>query len=201
MINVGPIFGALIGAGFTYLTSDARLLGQAKHEGHGFAEPESRLPTSFPGLFIATCGLFVFGFCAQNPGPKVWVGLEVGYAMLSFGLMQVPSIDFNYVSNPPLLALHPFARPRQSWLTWFVKLIDSYSHLAGDCFVIVTILRSVISFAWTFFVADWVAEKGPAEPFGIFGMLLGIFSLLTIPLWLYGKRTRIATAGHLEIKY
>lgn len=103
LINVGPIIGALIGAGFTYLTSDARLLGQAKHEGHGFAEPESRLPTSFPGLFIATSGLLVFGFCAQNPGPKVWVGLEVGYAMLSFGLMQVPSIDFNYVGNPPSL--------------------------------------------------------------------------------------------------
>lgn len=88
-----------MGAAFTYVTSDARLLGQAKHEGHGFAEPESRLPTSFPGLFIATSGLLVFGFCAQNPGPKVWVGLEVGYAMLSFGLMQVPSIDFNYVGS------------------------------------------------------------------------------------------------------
>ncbi|KAI3394726.1 hypothetical protein diail_2255 [Diaporthe ilicicola] len=175
LINVGPIIGALLGAAFTYVTSDARLLGQAKHEGHGFAEPESRLPASFPGLFVATCGLFVFGFCAQNPGPKVWVGLEVGYAMLSFGLMQVPSIDFNY-------------------------LIDSYSHLAGDCFVIVTILRSVISFAWTFFVADWVAEKGPAEPFGIFGMMLGVFGLLTIPLWLFGKRMRIATAGHLDIR-
>lgn len=96
-----------MGAAFTYVTSDARLLGQAKHEGHGFAEPESRLPTSFPGLFIATSGLLVFGFCAQNPGPKVWVGLEVGYAMLSFGLMQVPSIDFNYVSStiPPPLSL------------------------------------------------------------------------------------------------
>ncbi|POS68680.1 major facilitator superfamily transporter [Diaporthe helianthi] len=176
LINVGPIIGALIGAAFTYISSDARFLGQAKHEGHGFAEPETRLPTSFPGLIIATSGLFVFGFCAQYPGPKVWVGLEVGYAMLSFGLMQVPSIDFNY-------------------------LIDSYSHVAGDCFVIVTILRSIISFAWTYFVADWVAQKGPAEPFGIFGMMLGIFSLLTIPLWLFGKRMRIATAGHLDIRY
>ncbi|KKY36324.1 putative major facilitator superfamily transporter [Diaporthe ampelina] len=176
LINVGPIIGALIAAAYTYITSDSRLLGQAKHEGHGFAEPEGRLPTSFPGLFIATSGLIVFGFCAQYPGQNVWVGLEVGYAMLSFGLMQVPSIDFNY-------------------------LIDSYSHLAGDCFVIVTILRSIISFAWTFFVADWVDQRGPAEPFGIFGMLLGIFSLLTIPLWLFGKRTRIATAGYLDIKY
>lgn len=107
LINVGAVIGALLGAAFTYVTSDARLLGQAKHEGHGFAEPESRLPTIFPGLIVATSGLFVFGFCAQFPGPKVWVGLEVGYAMLSFGLMQVPSIDFNYVSFPPPLLVIP----------------------------------------------------------------------------------------------
>jgi hypothetical protein len=50
-------------------------------------------------------------------------------------------------------------------------------------------------------VADWVAQKGAAEPFGIFGMLLAIFGLLTIPLWLFGKRMRIATASHLELTY
>lgn len=75
-------------------------------------------------------------------------------------------------------------------------MIDSYGHLAGDCFLIVTILRSIIAFAWTFFVSGWVTDKGTAEPFGIFGMLMGIFSLLTIPLWLYGKRMRIARAHH-----
>jgi hypothetical protein len=112
-----------MGAAFTYVTSDARLLGNAKHEGHGFAEPESRLPASFPGLAVATGGMFVFGFCAQHPGDKVWVGLEVGYGMVSFGLMQVPSIDFNYVSSksfPPRLS------------RWFVQLLR-LKHVANMC--------------------------------------------------------------------
>jgi hypothetical protein len=61
----------------------------------------------------------------------------------------------------------------------------------------ITTLRAVISFAWTFFVGSWVQKRGAAEPFGIFGMLLGLFSLLTIPMWYYGKRTRIATAKWL----
>ena len=74
------------------------------------------------------------------------------------------------------------------------QLIDSYGHLAADCFVVVTILRSIIAFAWTFFVSEWVTSKGTAEAFGIFGMLMGLFALLTIPLWLYGKRMRIARA-------
>lgn len=60
-----------------------------------------------------------------------------------------------------------------------------------------TILRSVISFAWTFFVSSWVAKDGAALPFGIFGMLMSIFGLTAVPLWIYGKRTRIATAGLL----
>lgn len=58
----------------------------------------------------------------------------------------------------------------------------------------VTILRAVVAFAWTFFVATWVQDRGAAEAFGIFGMLMGLFSLTTIPLWLLGKRMRIATS-------
>ena len=61
----------------------------------------------------------------------------------------------------------------------------------------VTILRSIIAFAWTFFVASWVEDRGASEPFGIFGMLMGLFSLLSIPLWFYGKRMRIATSSRV----
>lgn len=61
-----------------------------------------------------------------------------------------------------------------------------------------TIVRAVIAFAWTFFVTDWVTSAGPAEPFGIFGMIMGVFGLLAVPLWLVGKRMRIATAGFLN---
>lgn len=62
----------------------------------------------------------------------------------------------------------------------------------------VTILRSVIAFAWTFFVAEWVHDRGAAEPFGIFGMLMGLFGLITVPLWMFGKRMRIATSARVE---
>jgi hypothetical protein len=70
--------------------------------------------------------------------------------------------------------------------------------MAADCFVIVTILRAVIAFAWAFFVAEWVHDRGAAEPFGIVGMLMGLFSLLTAPLWLFGKRLSITTAPMLK---
>jgi hypothetical protein len=89
--------------------------------------------------------------------------------MVSVGLMQAPSVGFNYI-------------------------IESYGPAAGDCFVAVTFLRGIVSFAWTFFVGEWVMQRGPAEPFGIFGMLMGLFGLLTIPMLIWGKRLRVWTA-------
>ncbi|KAJ4021401.1 hypothetical protein NW752_004409 [Fusarium irregulare] len=169
LINIGALIGGIIGYVYTHMLADGSLIKKASKKRHGVAEAEDRLPTLFFPLFVATGGLLVFGFCAQNPGPKMWIGLQFGYGMLTFGLMQVPSVGFNY-------------------------LIDSYHSLAADCFTMVTILRAIIAFAWTFFVADWIHHKGAAEPFGIFGLLMGIFSLLTVPLWMFGKRMRIATA-------
>lgn len=125
--------------------------------------------TALPALFIATAGALIFGFVAQNPSPTGWVGLQFGIGAVAFGLMQAPSVGFNY-------------------------LIESYGSLAGDCFVAVTSIRAIISFAWTFFVGDWVHDSGPAEAFGIFGMLMGLFSLATIPMLFWGKRLRIWTA-------
>ncbi|TKA80577.1 hypothetical protein B0A49_00629 [Cryomyces minteri] len=96
LVNLGGLVGTILGAVLTYVTADRSIKRQAKRESHGFGEPESRLPILLPGLFIATTGLWVFGFCAAHPGPGRWVGLEVGYGMITFGLMQVPSIGFNY---------------------------------------------------------------------------------------------------------
>ena len=56
------------------------------------------------------------------------------------------------------------------------------------------LMSTIISFAWTFFVGTWVESAGPALPFGIFALLMGVFSLTTVPVWLFGKRMRIATS-------
>ncbi|KAK3897628.1 major facilitator superfamily domain-containing protein [Staphylotrichum tortipilum] len=173
LINVGAVIGCVVGYLYTYILADRQLKSKAKQQRQGMAEAEDRLPTMFFPLVVATAGFLVFGFCAKNPGKDRWVGLQAGYAMIAFGLTQVPSVGFNY-------------------------LIDAYGSLAGDCFTMVTILRSVIAFAWTFFVATWIQDRGAAEPFGIFGMLMGLFGLLTVPLFLFGKRMRIATAARVQ---
>ncbi|KAE8382649.1 major facilitator superfamily domain-containing protein [Aspergillus bertholletiae] len=170
LILVGGIVGAILGAVATALSADRIVTTKKTLRGDDNMEPEARLPIALPGLILATTGLWTFGFCAQSSNPHMWIGMQFGLGMLSFGLMQAPSIGFNYI-------------------------IDSYGSISADCFVAVTCMRAIISFSWTFFASEWVTSAGPAIPFGVFGGLMGLFTILTIPQWLWGKRTRIATAG------
>ncbi|CAE7205012.1 hypothetical protein P3342_011764 [Pyrenophora teres f. teres] len=174
LINAGGIVGALLGCAYTYAIADFATKRLAKKDTHGFAEPEARLATALPALFLATAGALIFGFVAEHPSQTGWVGLQFGFGMVSFGLMQAPSVGFNY-------------------------LIESYGSLAGDCFVTVTTSRAIVSFAWTFFVGEWVTKSGPAEPFGIFGMLMGVFGLATVPFLFWGKRLRLWSAKWVPV--
>lgn len=186
LINIGGLIGSIAGAAFTYLLSDHVLKKQAMRQTHGLSEPESRLPALVPGLFLATTGLWTFGFCGNYHLRLGWLGLEFGYGMLTFGLMQVPSTGFNYVSD---ISKSPVATKNNDAM----QIIESYPGFSHDCFVMITCLRAIIGFAWTFFVGSWVEARGAAEPFGVFGMFMGIAGLLTIPVYFYGKRIRIAT--------
>ncbi|KAL5333483.1 major facilitator superfamily domain-containing protein [Aspergillus crustosus] len=167
-INIGGIIGVLLGFSITSLFSDRIITWQGVKCRVAYLVAEVRLPLAIPGLVLATTGLWVFGFCAENPGQMVWVGMEVGLGMLCLGLMLVPAIGFTDV-------------------------IEAYGRLAPDSFVAIASLRAIISFCWTFFVGYWVTEAGAAVPFGVFGAIMAAFSLLLVPVLLWGKRTRIAT--------
>ena len=97
LISVGGLIGCTLGGLYTYFTTDWLTKRAAKRELHGLAEPEKRLPLMFPSIFIATGGALIFGFVGNNPSPNGWVGLGFGYGMVAFGLMQIPSIGFNYL--------------------------------------------------------------------------------------------------------
>jgi hypothetical protein len=59
------------------------------------------------------------------------------------------------------------------------------------------VARGIVSFAFTWFISGWVMDQGAAKPFGVFTAIMGVFSLLTVALYFYGKRLRIATASWL----
>ncbi|KAL4861941.1 hypothetical protein BDV12DRAFT_203510 [Aspergillus spectabilis] len=174
LFNLGGLVATLLALLFNYLILDRVIQRRANRQSDGLIESESRLPLCAPGLFLATTGLLTFG-CAAHSGGSAWAGLVVGNGMLTFGLVTVPGIAYTYVS-----------------------IVDSYRDISGDCFVLVGVVRAVIGCVWTFYVGEWIESAGPAITFGIFAAVLGVFSLLTIPLYFYGKRLRIGTAKYLN---
>ena len=99
LINIGGLIGTFLGGFYTFVVADLILKSEAQKQRHGYSEPESRLKTQFPALVLGTFGLWIFGAFAANPGPRRWIGLQFGYGMLAFALMQAPSVGFNYVST------------------------------------------------------------------------------------------------------
>ncbi|KAH6850644.1 major facilitator superfamily domain-containing protein [Chaetomium sp. MPI-CAGE-AT-0009] len=97
LLFVGALVGILFGALYTGLLADWMLTYVARGQDHGYAEPEARVGIMVPSLVVGTCGLAVFGACAQSPGSYVWIGLEFAYGMVAFALAQAPSIWFNYL--------------------------------------------------------------------------------------------------------
>jgi MFS family permease len=97
LINFGGLIGVVVGGAITFFTSDWLVTLAAKRDSNGLSEPETRLVSLFPGIFLAVTGLWTFGFCAANPSPNAWAGLAVGGGMISAATTTVPSIGFNYV--------------------------------------------------------------------------------------------------------
>jgi hypothetical protein len=102
LIMVGGVIGSILGLAATALFADRVIVTNKTLKKGEYVEPEARLPVALPGLILATAGLWTFGFCAQNAGPKMWIGMQFGIGMLSFGLMQAPSVGFNYVRLPSI---------------------------------------------------------------------------------------------------
>lgn len=52
-------------------------------------------------------------------------------------------------------------------------------------------------FIWLLFVIQWIERDGYLVPFGGFTVIMGVFSLLIVPILWAGKRMRIATARYV----
>lgn len=98
-LGFGALIGSFFGGAAAYVTADLFMRRLAKKESHGLAESESRLPAMFPALFLATIGILMFGLTAEIHTPHAWAGMAVGYGLLGFGITQIPSIGFSYVST------------------------------------------------------------------------------------------------------
>ncbi len=114
-------------------------------------------------IFTAT-GFFAWGQAshARDPWP---VPVVVGLGLINFGIQLGTTGVVSYV-------------------------VDCHRSKAGEAFAAMNFIKNMFAFGLTNYLNNWVINKGLRSVFfTIGGITIGV-SLLTIPMYIFGKRAR-----------
>ncbi|KAI8633644.1 major facilitator superfamily domain-containing protein [Xylariaceae sp. FL1651] len=161
LISLSPFLLSLIGELVSGPMNDWVCLWLAK-KNRGIYEPEFRLPPIIISFLIGVAGFFGFGATVHYQ--THWSG-----PVLCFGLANM-SLAFSNASV-------------------FGYVIDAHKELSEEAFVAIN-ARNLLTFGLTYFVNDWLARDGVLAVFNVLGSIFVLVNVLTIPLWIFGKRVR-----------
>ncbi|KAL2809384.1 major facilitator superfamily domain-containing protein [Aspergillus granulosus] len=128
----------------------------------GIYEPEFRLVLMLAGFVLGVAGFYGFGATVHYK--THWAGPVLTYGMVNASLAFVSTCVFGYV-------------------------IDAYRELGEEAFVAVN-ARNFLSFGILYFINEWLEKDGVLQVFVVLGSLFVFTTLLSVPLWMYGKRCR-----------
>ncbi|KAI0521878.1 major facilitator superfamily domain-containing protein [Xylaria bambusicola] len=165
LISLSPFILSFIGEIISGPMNDWVCMWLAK-KNRGIYEPEFRLPPIIISFLIGVAGFFGFGATVHYQ--THWSG-----PVLTFGLANM-SLAFSNASV-------------------FGYVIDAHKELSEEAFVAIN-ARNLLTFGLTYFVNDWLARDGVLAVFNVLGAVFVGVNLLTIPLWIFGKRIRASIA-------
>jgi hypothetical protein len=135
-------------------------------------------------------GFFGFGATLQNQAP--WAGPVVLYGIIYFAMSFLNIGIYGYITE-----CHRNKAP-EAFASLNLRNIYSFGM---NYFISGTSL--LFAFPWfssgawhmlTGIFPDWITKQGPLEVFSTIGGLHIFICLLTIPMWIFGKRCRSFTA-------
>ena len=163
----GPFLGAVFGFIMSGVFSDLSTKWLIR-KNNGIYEPEFRLLLVIPQLIFGAVGLYGFGWAANNVSPGGYVLPDVFFAFEVVAMINGAVASSLYI-------------------------VDAYQDIQVEAFTCLLIFKNVFSFGLTWSAYDWLIHSGKGGIYKIFVALgtvqIGI-CLLTIPLWIYGKRGR-----------
>ncbi|CAN8099288.1 unnamed protein product [Discula destructiva] len=145
---------------------------QAKRNG-GQREPESHLISLVFPLIAGIGGPLLFGFAGEHTDQRPLAFLLVGFFLIGFGGLTMNTLVSVY-------------------------LVESYPNYAGPVLVTMSSFRLIAGFLISFKSADMILAIGFLKTFGIFAIIMTIFSLMLPLVYKYGKRMRLWSAGQFE---
>ncbi|KAK3318021.1 major facilitator superfamily domain-containing protein [Apodospora peruviana] len=169
-----PFLGALIGFMLAGALADWSAKVMTKWNG-GVYEPEFRIVLVIPQLLLGCAGLYGFGTTID--------GLSEGkysvYVPLAFFLLEVAGMVVGAVASS-------------------LYIVDAYRGLAIEGLTCMIIFKNIFSFALAFKAFGWLIQNHvQARPmFNALGSVQLVACLLSIPMYVYGKRLRSFSYRH-----
>ncbi|CAG8290475.1 unnamed protein product [Penicillium olsonii] len=166
LIYISPFVGGLLGTAVAGKVSDVIAQYLTKRNG-GIYEPEFRLVMAIPIALSTVIGLMAFGWSAELGDH--WIVPTIFFGMISFGccLGSTTAITF---------------------------CVDSYRQYAGEALVTLNFSKNVLhGLIFSLFIVDWLEADGSRTVFLAIGGIQLFFMLMSIPMYIYGKRARMWT--------
>lgn len=164
LISIAPLIASLLG--FMAGPINDWTVKKLARWNNGIYEPEFRLAPNVLTLVLGIAGFFGFGAALQ--AQVAWPGPVVLYGIIYFAMAFLNVGVYGY-------------------------LTECHRNKAPEAFASLN-LRNFYSFGMNYFISSWITNQGPLQVFSIIGGLHIFILLLTIPMWIFGKRCRSLTA-------
>lgn len=163
-LYTGAFIGAMIGLILSGILSDS-INKYMIHWNRGKYEPEFRILLVIPMLVFCAIGLYGFGITANNPTKYGWLIPDVFMAFILVGMVMGAVASALYI-------------------------VDAHRQIAVEAFTCLLIFKNMFSFILTYFAFDWIFAGGIREIFIIIASIQVGICLLSIPMYIFGKRNR-----------
>ncbi|KAF2421096.1 MFS general substrate transporter [Tothia fuscella] len=167
LVYISAFLGSLFGTAIAGKVSDLIVRYMAMRNG-GVYEPEFRLLMAFPVAICSVAGLMGFGWSVEEHDN--WIVPTVFFGIISFGcsLGSTTAITF---------------------------CVDSYKEYAGEALVTLNFSKNIFhGLLFSMFFPEWLEAEGSKKVFVAVGIIQLACLMLTIPMFIYGKRARMWTA-------
>ncbi|KAJ5970602.1 Major facilitator superfamily domain general substrate transporter [Penicillium vulpinum] len=166
LIYISPFVGGLLGTAVAGRVSDVIARFMTRRNG-GIYEPEFRLVMAIPIALSTVIGLMAFGWSAEIGDS--WIVPTIFFGLISFGccLGSTTAITF---------------------------CVDSYRQYAGEALVTLNFSKNILhGLIFSLFIVDWLDSDGSRTVFLSIGGIQLFFMLMSVPMYIYGKRARMWT--------
>jgi hypothetical protein len=166
LIYLSPFIGGILGTAVAGKVSDIIVRAMSRRNG-GLYEPEFRLVMAVPITITTVIGLMGFGWSAQVL--DAWIVPTIFFGIISFGCLLGSTTAITFC-------------------------VDSYRMYAGEALVTLNFSKNIFhGLVFSLFFNTWLAADGSKNVFVALGGIQLAFMLLSIPMYIFGKRARMWT--------